>query len=32
VTPMPAGTGPMTVACLLENTVKADSLQGILAI
>ena len=32
VTPMPAGTGPMTVACLLENTVKAASLQGILPI
>jgi len=32
VTPMPAGTGPMTVACLLENTVKAALLQGILPI
>lgn len=32
VTPMPAGTGPMTVACLLENTVKAARLQGILPI
>ena len=32
VTPMPAGTGPMTVACLLENTVKAASLQGVLPI
>lgn len=30
VTPMPAGTGPMTVACLLENTVYAATLQGVL--
>jgi len=30
VTPMPGGTGPMTVACLLENTMKAAQLQGIL--
>ncbi len=30
VTPMPGGTGPMTVACLLENTVKAANLQGII--
>ena len=30
VTPMPGGTGPMTVACLLENTVKAAELQGII--
>ena len=29
-TPMPGGTGPMTVACLLENTVKAAELQGII--
>ena len=31
VTPMPGGTGPMTVACLLENTVKAAELQGIIS-
>lgn len=30
VTPMPGGTGPMTVACLLENTVIAAQLQGLL--
>ena len=30
VTPMPGGTGPMTVACLLENTMKAAQLQGII--
>jgi methylenetetrahydrofolate dehydrogenase (NADP+)/methenyltetrahydrofolate cyclohydrolase len=30
ITPMPGGTGPMTVACLLENTVIAAQLQGIL--
>ena len=29
VTPMPGGTGPMTVACLMENTVAAAKLQGI---
>lgn len=28
ITPMPGGTGPMTVACLLENTVAAARLQG----
>jgi methylenetetrahydrofolate dehydrogenase (NADP+)/methenyltetrahydrofolate cyclohydrolase len=28
VTPMPGGTGPMTVACLLENTLDAARLQG----
>jgi len=27
VTPMPGGTGPMTIACLLENTVTAATLQ-----
>lgn len=27
VTPMPGGTGPMTVACLLENTLLAARLQ-----
>lgn len=30
ITPMPGGTGPMTIACLLENTVSAARLQGIL--
>tara|TARA_E500000331_G_scaffold148522_1_gene144563 strand:+ start:4317 stop:5186 length:870 start_codon:yes stop_codon:yes gene_type:complete len=30
VTPMPGGTGPMTVASLLENTMKAAQLQGII--
>ena len=30
VTPMPGGTGPMTVACLLENTMKAAERQGII--
>lgn len=30
ITPMPGGTGPMTVACLLENTIIAAQLQGIL--
>jgi len=29
VTPMPGGTGPMTIACLLENTVTAARLQGV---
>jgi methylenetetrahydrofolate dehydrogenase (NADP+)/methenyltetrahydrofolate cyclohydrolase len=28
VTPMPGGTGPMTIACLLENTLRAAQLQG----
>ncbi len=28
ITPMPGGTGPMTIACLLENTVKAARMQG----
>jgi methylenetetrahydrofolate dehydrogenase (NADP+)/methenyltetrahydrofolate cyclohydrolase len=28
VTPMPGGTGPMTIACLLENTLYAAQLQG----
>ena len=31
ITPMPGGTGPMTVACLLENTVLAAQLQGALS-
>jgi methylenetetrahydrofolate dehydrogenase (NADP+)/methenyltetrahydrofolate cyclohydrolase len=30
ITPMPGGTGPMTVACLLENTLTASRLQGAL--
>jgi len=29
ITPMPGGTGPMTIACLLENTLSAARLQGI---
>ena len=28
ITPMPGGTGPMTIACLLENTLSAARLQG----
>ena len=28
ITPMPGGTGPMTIACLLENTFTAARLQG----
>jgi len=28
ITPMPGGTGPMTVACLMENTLEAARLQG----
>ena len=28
LTPMPGGTGPMTVACLLENTLAAARMQG----
>jgi methylenetetrahydrofolate dehydrogenase (NADP+) / methenyltetrahydrofolate cyclohydrolase len=28
LTPMPGGTGPMTIACLLENTLTAAALQG----
>ncbi|MBT8112472.1 MAG: bifunctional 5,10-methylenetetrahydrofolate dehydrogenase/5,10-methenyltetrahydrofolate cyclohydrolase [Gammaproteobacteria bacterium] len=28
ITPMPGGTGPMTVACLLENTLYAAKLQN----
>ncbi len=30
ITPMPGGTGPMTVACLLENTILAATLQDVL--
>ncbi len=29
VTPMPGGTGVMTVACLLENTLSAARMQGV---
>jgi methylenetetrahydrofolate dehydrogenase (NADP+)/methenyltetrahydrofolate cyclohydrolase len=29
LTPNPGGTGPMTIACLLENTVTAARLQGV---
>ena len=28
ITPMPGGTGPMTIACLLENTLEAARMQG----
>jgi methylenetetrahydrofolate dehydrogenase (NADP+)/methenyltetrahydrofolate cyclohydrolase len=28
ITPMPGGTGPMTVACLLQNTLQAARMQG----
>jgi methylenetetrahydrofolate dehydrogenase (NADP+)/methenyltetrahydrofolate cyclohydrolase len=31
ITPMPGGTGPMTVACLLENTFAAARQQGAVA-
>jgi len=31
ITPMPGGTGPMTIACLLENTLTAADLQGALS-
>lgn len=30
ITPMPGGTGPMTIASLLENTVAAARLQGVM--
>jgi methylenetetrahydrofolate dehydrogenase (NADP+)/methenyltetrahydrofolate cyclohydrolase len=30
ITPMPRGTGPMTVACLMENTLTAARLQGVI--
>jgi methylenetetrahydrofolate dehydrogenase (NADP+) / methenyltetrahydrofolate cyclohydrolase len=30
ITPMPGGTGPMTVASLLENTLNAARMQGVL--
>lgn len=29
ITPMPGGTGPMTIACLLENVVAAARMQGV---
>jgi methylenetetrahydrofolate dehydrogenase (NADP+)/methenyltetrahydrofolate cyclohydrolase len=29
ITPMPGGTGPMTIACLLDNTVAAAAMQGV---
>jgi methylenetetrahydrofolate dehydrogenase (NADP+)/methenyltetrahydrofolate cyclohydrolase len=28
ITPMPGGTGPMTIACLMENTLSAARLQS----
>jgi methylenetetrahydrofolate dehydrogenase (NADP+)/methenyltetrahydrofolate cyclohydrolase len=28
ITPMPGGTGPMTIGCLLENTLAAARMQG----
>ena len=30
ITPMPGGTGPMTVACLLDNSLAAARRQGVL--
>ncbi|MFQ5557887.1 MAG: bifunctional 5,10-methylenetetrahydrofolate dehydrogenase/5,10-methenyltetrahydrofolate cyclohydrolase [Acidimicrobiales bacterium] len=30
ITPMPGGTGPMTIACLLENTLAAARMQSVL--
>lgn len=30
ITPMPGGTGPMTIACLLENTLAAAAMQGVM--
>ena len=32
ITPMPGGTGPMTIACLLENTVSAAGMLGVPAL
>ena len=29
ITPMPGGTGPMTIACLLENTLAAADMAGV---
>ena len=28
ITPMPGGTGPMTIGCLLENTLSAAKMLG----
>ncbi len=28
ITPVPGGVGPMTIACLMENTLKAARLRG----
>jgi methylenetetrahydrofolate dehydrogenase (NADP+)/methenyltetrahydrofolate cyclohydrolase len=28
ITPMPGGTGPMTIGCLMENTFNAARMQG----
>jgi methylenetetrahydrofolate dehydrogenase (NADP+)/methenyltetrahydrofolate cyclohydrolase len=28
ITPMPGGTGPMTIGCLLENTLEAARMLG----
>ena len=28
ITPVPGGVGPMTVACLLKNTLKAYNIQN----
>ena len=28
ITPMPGGTGPMTIGCLLQNTVAAARMLG----
>jgi len=32
ITPMPGGTGPMTIACLLENTFHAARMQGVFSV
>ncbi|WP_040491739.1 bifunctional 5,10-methylenetetrahydrofolate dehydrogenase/5,10-methenyltetrahydrofolate cyclohydrolase [Ilumatobacter nonamiensis] len=32
ITPMPGGTGPMTIASLLENTLTAAALQGVVTL
>ena len=31
ITPMPGGTGPMTIGCLMENTFNAARMQGAFA-
>ena len=28
ITPMPGGTGPMTIGCLMENTLAAARMLG----